>query len=72
MPSKLHPFWYTPALPFFFFISAIAVGLAMTIFESSMSAKRLAVNWNCRFWSGTRARCWLRFGSMHLLRFEDF
>lgn len=39
MPEKLHPFWYTPLLPVFFFISAIAVGLAMTIFESSLSAK---------------------------------
>ena len=39
VPTKLHPFWYTPLLPAFFFLSAIAVGLAMTIFESSMSAK---------------------------------
>src|SRR5271165_5209797 len=39
MPSKLHPFWYSPALPFMFFGSAIAVGLAMTIFESTQSAK---------------------------------
>ncbi len=39
MPNKLHPFWYSPLLPAFFFISAIAVGLAMTIFESSLSAK---------------------------------
>jgi Ni/Fe-hydrogenase subunit HybB-like protein len=39
VPSKLHPFWYTPALPFFFFGSAIAVGLAMIIFESTLSAK---------------------------------
>jgi len=39
MPEKLHPFWYTPLLPVFFFISAIAVGLAMTIFESSLSSK---------------------------------
>jgi Ni/Fe-hydrogenase subunit HybB-like protein len=39
VPEKLHPFWYSPLLPVFFFISAIAVGLAMTIFESSMSAK---------------------------------
>src|SRR5947209_8657833 len=41
MPSKLHPFWYSPALPFFFFGSAVAVGLAMTIFESTQSAKAL-------------------------------
>jgi Ni/Fe-hydrogenase subunit HybB-like protein len=39
MPEKLHPFWYSPLLPVFFLISAVAVGLAMTIFESSMSAK---------------------------------
>src|SRR5512133_369744 len=39
MPEKLHPLWYTPLLPVFFFISAIAVRLAMTIFESSLSAK---------------------------------
>ncbi|HYG99118.1 MAG TPA: Ni/Fe-hydrogenase cytochrome b subunit [Terriglobales bacterium] len=39
MPNKLHPFWYSPLLPAFFFISAIAVGLAMTIFESSLSSK---------------------------------
>ncbi len=39
MPNRLHPFWYSPLLPVFFFLSAIAVGLAMTIFESSLSAK---------------------------------
>jgi Ni/Fe-hydrogenase subunit HybB-like protein len=39
MPNKLHPFWYSPLLPVFFYISAIGVGLAMTIFESSMSSK---------------------------------
>ncbi|HVJ05753.1 MAG TPA: Ni/Fe-hydrogenase cytochrome b subunit [Candidatus Saccharimonadales bacterium] len=39
LPEKLHPFWYSPALPFFFFISAACVGLAMTIFESSVSSR---------------------------------
>ena len=39
MPSKLYPLWYTPWLPVFFFLSAICVGLAMTIFESSLSSK---------------------------------
>jgi Ni/Fe-hydrogenase subunit HybB-like protein len=39
VPTKLHPFWYSPLLPAFFFLSAVAVGLAMTIFESSLSAK---------------------------------
>lgn len=31
---KLNTLWYTPMLPVLFYISAIAVGLAMTIFES--------------------------------------
>jgi len=39
VPNKLHPFWYSPMLPILFFLSALCVGLAMTIFESSMSAK---------------------------------
>ncbi len=38
-PEKMSPFWYSPALPFFFFISAIAVGIAMTIFESTISSR---------------------------------
>jgi len=43
MPEKLHPFWYSPLLPLFFFLSAIAVGLAMTIFESSLSSKHFGL-----------------------------
>jgi Ni/Fe-hydrogenase subunit HybB-like protein len=39
VPEKLHPLWYSPLLPVFFFLSAIGIGLAMTIFESSLSAK---------------------------------
>jgi c(7)-type cytochrome triheme protein len=36
-PNKLHGLWYTPMLPVLFWTSAIAVGLAMTIFESTLS-----------------------------------
>ena len=39
VPNKLYPLWYTPVLPLFFFISAICVGLAMTIFESWHSSR---------------------------------
>ncbi len=41
VPEKLHPLWYSPLLPVFFFLSAICVGLAMTIFESHMSFEGL-------------------------------
>ncbi len=39
VPTKLYPLWYTPFLPVFFFLSAICVGMAMTIFESWHSSR---------------------------------
>jgi Ni/Fe-hydrogenase subunit HybB-like protein len=39
VPEKLYPLWYTPILPLLFWVSAIAVGLAMTIFESWHSSR---------------------------------
>ncbi|MDP8240132.1 MAG: Ni/Fe-hydrogenase cytochrome b subunit [Candidatus Hatepunaea meridiana] len=36
-PSKLHPLWYSSYIPVFFFVSSIAAGLSMVIFESSLS-----------------------------------
>jgi Ni/Fe-hydrogenase subunit HybB-like protein len=39
VPEKLHPLWYSPMLPLFFFITSVAVGLAMTIFESWHSSR---------------------------------
>lgn len=38
-PAKLYPLWWTPILPVLFFISAISIGLAMIIFESSVSSR---------------------------------
>ena len=38
-PAKLFPLWWTPILPILFFISAISIGLAMIILESSLSAR---------------------------------
>lgn len=39
VPGRLHEFWYTPLLPFLFFLSAVSVGLVMTIIESNLSAR---------------------------------
>jgi len=36
-PSKLHPLWYSPFLPVYFFITSIIAGLSMVIFESTLS-----------------------------------
>jgi Ni/Fe-hydrogenase subunit HybB-like protein len=39
VPTRLYPLWYSPLLPLMFYISAIVVGLAMTIFESWHSSR---------------------------------
>jgi Ni/Fe-hydrogenase subunit HybB-like protein len=37
MPGKVHPLWYSPLIPLFFFVSSIAGGLSMVIIESMLS-----------------------------------
>jgi Ni/Fe-hydrogenase subunit HybB-like protein len=37
VPQKLYTFWYSASLPILFFISAVAAGCAMVIFESHLS-----------------------------------
>jgi len=39
VPAKLHKLWYTSMLPQNFYLSAIAVGLAMVCFESIVSSR---------------------------------
>lgn len=39
MPTKLSQIWYSLYLPVFFWLSAVAVGLTMTIVEAFLSAK---------------------------------
>lgn len=39
MPETLNALWYTPILPILFLLSAIAVGPAMVIFETTLSTR---------------------------------
>ena len=36
-PAKLHPLWYSPYIPIYFFVTSIIAGLSMVIFESGLS-----------------------------------
>jgi Ni/Fe-hydrogenase subunit HybB-like protein len=36
-PRKLHPLWYSPFIPVYFFVSSVVAGLAMVILESALS-----------------------------------
>jgi Ni/Fe-hydrogenase subunit HybB-like protein len=40
LPHRVHPLWYSPLFPLYYFLTAVAAGLAMTVFES-----RLNSNW---------------------------
>lgn len=40
-PNKLHPLWYSPFMPVFFFVSSMVAGLSMVIFEGTLSHKAL-------------------------------
>lgn len=40
-PGRLHELWYTPLLPFLFFVSAMGAGLSMTIVESNLTARAM-------------------------------
>ncbi len=39
VPGKLHPLWYSPNLPWIFYVSSICVGLAMVVVESRFSSR---------------------------------
>jgi Ni/Fe-hydrogenase subunit HybB-like protein len=39
MPDKIHPLWFSPILPILFFLSAVTVGVAMVLFETSLGGK---------------------------------
>jgi Ni/Fe-hydrogenase subunit HybB-like protein len=39
LPHKVHPLWYSPMLPVFFFVSALAAGIGMTVIESFFSRR---------------------------------
>ena len=71
VPEKLHPFWYSPLLPAFFFLSAIAVGLAMTIFESSMSSKHFGLQLELPVLRELGRWLVVVLGVYGILRFED-
>jgi c(7)-type cytochrome triheme protein len=39
VPGRLSPLWYSPILPVLFFISCLAAGLSMVVFESHLLAR---------------------------------
>jgi Ni/Fe-hydrogenase subunit HybB-like protein len=71
VPTKLHPLWYSPLLPVHFWVSAVAVGLAVVIFESSMSARAFGRALEFDLLRGIAKVMTLALGLFLFLRFWD-
>jgi len=48
-PTKLHPLWYTPALPLMFLTSAFAVGYPMVVFETTIATSSFKLDTEMNF-----------------------
>ena len=52
LPHHVHPLWYSSLLPLYFYLTAIAAGLAMTVFESYHSARTYGFPFEIKILSG--------------------
>jgi Ni/Fe-hydrogenase subunit HybB-like protein len=71
VPDKLHPLWYSPLLPVFFFISAIAAGLAMVIVESSLCQRAFGHHLELRLLEPLGRAMVVALAVYGILRFQD-
>lgn len=70
-PSRLHPLWWSPILPVIFFVSAVALGLAMVTLESVISSWLFKRDAEWPLLAGlSRAASWV-LGGYLLLRLAD-
>jgi Ni/Fe-hydrogenase subunit HybB-like protein len=71
VPHRLHPLWYSPLLPLFFYISAIGLGLAMVIFSSFLSRRAFGRSVDFLLLQDIARAMVVILGAYALLRFED-
>jgi Ni/Fe-hydrogenase subunit HybB-like protein len=71
VPDKLHPLWYSPFLPVFFFISALAAGLGMVIVESSLCQRAFGHSLEMRLLEPLGRAMIVALGVYGILRIQD-
>ena len=66
--DKIHPLWYSPLFPLYFFMTAIVAGLAMTVFESYHSSRTYGYPFEIKMLASlTKAIPWV-LGSYFVIR----
>ena len=71
MPEKMYPLWYSPYIPLMFYISAIAVGCAMVVFESTLSARAFKRGLELHLLTDIARVCVVALGMYATLKFVD-
>jgi Ni/Fe-hydrogenase subunit HybB-like protein len=71
VPTKLHALWYSSALPIFFFVSSISVGLAMVIFEATASQRFLGHAMRLPILRSLARACVVVLGVLLVMRLYD-
>lgn len=69
VPNKVHGLWYTPFLPVLFYVSAIGCGMAMVIFESSLSHRAFGISLHSDIVAGLGKAISVVLGVYLVLRF---
>lgn len=71
LPEKIHPLWYSPLFPLYFYMTAIGAGLAMTVFESYHSSRTYGYPFEIKMLASlTKAIPWV-LGSYFIIRTGD-
>lgn len=66
--DKIHPLWYSPLFPLYFYMTAIVAGLAMTVFESYHSSRTYGYPFEIKMLASlTKAIPWV-LGSYFVIR----
>jgi len=71
VPDKLHGLWYSSWLPVFFFLTAIAAGVGMTIVESFLSRRAFGHSLNVEVLASAARAIVVLLGVYVVWKFED-
>lgn len=71
MPYRIHPLWYSPLMPLYFYLTAIGAGLSMVIFESYHSARTYGFPFEAKILSSLAKIIPYVFGTYLVLRIGE-
>lgn len=71
LPDKMYPLWYSAYMPVFFYVSAIAAGCAMIIFESFISSRAFKRGLEMHLLNDIARVCVVMLGVYATMKFVD-